>query len=616
VESRYLQDPFIYAEHPRPDWARRRWTSLDGRWLLERGNRQSEIIVPFPIGSAASQVTWQPNGTFAYRRRFSLPRKPGNRYFLYIGACDYRAQVAINGHHLGTHTGGYTSFSYEITEHVRDAENELAIRVFDSRRMTQIRGKQTFRRGPFSVWYNGIAGLWQSVWIEETGELYIGACRTTPDFQKHHIQFTFQIAGSFPDRPAGELPETVVLELRIRSETGEEHGFELEHAPRAGRVEKVVSFDEIGLRLWSPEHPALYSATYTLRDRKGKILDAVESYFGVRDIARNPQGLTINGEAVYLRMVLVQGYFPGGVYTPLHYKVMDEDIRRAMDCGYNGIRVHQKIEDPYFHYLCDRHGLLTSYEIPSFYRYRTAVERQFRQELAEVQERDGQHPSCIFWVLFNESWGMHRMFPKRSRARAFLLEMVDFLRSRDGTRPVIDNSGWEHVRTDIVDIHHYLRSAELGRAFYRKLGARDQRTLYRFSALSVMLFYLFHRIGERTRTVLLTRDGHDGAPWLLSEYGGFGWYRVDSDQSQLALIREYTRDAVESGLFCGYCYTQLYDVGSETNGLFTFDRIAKVAPSAIREVNALAKRPYSDASGSREKPPARPATRGNLTSSP
>jgi len=590
LESRYLVDPFIYAEHPRPDWARRQWTSLDGEWLLEHKGHRSDVVVPFPIGSTASRTPWSPNGTFTYRKRFALSRRAGKRYFLHIGACDYRAEVALNGKHLGTHTGGYTSFSYEITELAQHTGNELVIRVVDSRKKTQIRGKQTYRRSPFSVWYSGIAGLWQSVWIEETGQLYIQFCRITPVFHERVLRFSFQIAGASAGNSAGKREGVVTLEANIRSERGGQYSLEVVRKPNEGVINKSLPFTEIEIHPWSPDDPALYAVTYTLRDDAGKILDTVESYFGVREITCNRSGLFINGKAIYLRFVLVQGYYPDGIYTPLRYEVMEQDIRRVLNSGYNGIRIHQKIEDPYFHYLCDRHGLLASYEIPSFYNYRKTVETQFMQELREVYERDGQHPSGIFWVLFNESWGMHKMFLKRSRARTFLLDMVAFLKNLDGTRPVIDNSGWEHVRTDIVDVHHYLRSAEKARAFYRKLEARDHQILYRFSIIGVKFFYLFKQIGHKTRTVFLTNNAHDGAPWLVTEYGGFGWYRASSDKSQLELIQEYTRDIVESDIFRGYCYTQLYDVEEETNGLFTFDRTPKLSVEALRAVNALGKR--------------------------
>ena len=429
--------------------------------------------------------------------------------------------------------------------------------------------------------------MWQSVWIEETGRAYIRSCRITPEFREGMLRFSFRIAGSSAGSPPGRRQVELELEAAIRDEGGGQYRFEV-HAPGQGEARKLVSFEELDLRLWSPDDPVLYAVRYTLRDPEGGILDEVDSYFGVREITWSRDGLSINAQPTYLRFVLVQGYYPGGVYTPKHYAIMEQDIRRALDSGYNGIRIHQKIEDPYFQFLCDRHGLLTTCEIPSFYRYGREVGRQFLQELREVWERDGQHPSCIFWVLFNESWGMHEMFFERSRARAFLLEMVAAVKELDGTRPVIDNSGWEHVRTDIVDIHHYLRSAERARAFYRKLEDRDHRTLHSFSLLGVKLFYLLKLIGHKTRTVFLTGDGHADAPWLVTEYGGFGWYRVSSDKSQLELIEQYTRDIVECELFRGYCYTQLYDVEAETNGLFTFQRIPKLPMEALRGINEMA----------------------------
>jgi hypothetical protein len=260
--------------------------------------------------------------------------------------------------------------------------------------------------------------------------------------------------------------------------------------------------------------------------------------------------------------------------------------------GFNGARIHQKIESPYFHYLCDRLGVLTTYEMPSFYWPTKRAFASYENELREVIRRDAMHPSCIAWVLFNETWGIWGVYGKRSGTRRFVERMLALVREADPTRLVIDNSGWEHVDTDIVDFHHYLNTAELARDLYRKMRKRDPETLRGFSLAGMLAFHLPGRVGTMTRSIFLDREAENraqasGAPWFLSEYGGFGWY--DSGDGGLVedRIERYTRDIVATGLFCGYCLTQLYDVGGETNGLLDFERNPKVDFSWMRAINAI-----------------------------
>jgi beta-galactosidase/beta-glucuronidase len=572
----------IFDAHPRPDWARRAWTPLDGTWGLVSHGRTQPIRVPFPVGSAASGVDLDGVGRFRYARAFDAPnRAPGRRSFLTIGACDHDAEVVLNGTRLGAHTGGYASFTLEITSALRDRDNHLEVRVQDTRRWSQVRGKQTFLRKPFAVWYRGTAGIWQSVWIEETGSSAIMSGRATPDFDRGMLQVEAQVS---PD--SGDLR----LDIEIGSPEGTAWTFEAARAGDAGRYRADIPLTRIGPRLWSPADPALYSLRYVLR-RAGDTVDSVESYVGLRRVTRDSRGILINGVPTYLRMALVQGYYPEGSYTPLSTGRMAEDIRALKDMGFNGARIHQKIESPHFHYLCDTLGLLTTYEMPSFYRASRRVFREYASELQEIIDRDSMHPSCMAWVLFNETWGIWRVYSKHSPTRRFVLSMIDLVKRADPTRPVIDNNGWEHLRTDIVDVHHYLKSGSLARAFYERIRARDPATLGGLSRLGVIRFYLSNTIGEETRAMFLDHgapaDSHAGAPWLLSEYRGFGWYAATDGGSVTDRIEAYTRDAVDSGLFCGYCLTQLYDVEKETNGLLTFDRAPKVDPAEMRRINDI-----------------------------
>jgi len=592
--------PAIREDHPNPAWARPTWRSLDGTWDISRRGRRSSIRVPFPVGSPASGVEFHDRGRFIYRRSFELPDYSIDRhYLLHVGACDYRAAVLVNGVEVGRHTGGYASFSFDISGAARAGHNSLEIRVRDSHSPYQVRGKQTFLPKPFAVWYAGISGIWQSVWIEETGARYIARSSVRADFAARKLNALVELSpedvhGFAEPSPQGERgdagPQTLSklrLALDIAAPDGTAFTFEAPPvAPGADRFSFSIPLAVLGDQRWSPERPQLYAIRYRLFDG-GRELDTVDSYFGLRALSIDQRGVSINGKPVYLRMVLDQGYYPGGVYTPERADTMERDIRAMREMGFNGARIHEKVESPYFHYLCDKLGLLTTFEMPSFYLASKRGFAAYRRELEELIARDAVHPSCIIRMLFNETWGIWRIYARRSATRRFVLEMVDLCRKLDPDRPVIDNSGWEHLRTDIVDVHHYLKTSAAARSFYARIAARDPDTLTRVSTRAVIAFYLQNLIATTTRALFLDQpEPQRDAPLFLSEYGGFGWYDAGEGGSAIENIERYTADILESGLFCGYCYTQFCDTGSEVNGLLTADRVPKVDTAHLAALNA------------------------------
>ncbi len=586
----------IFEDHPNPAWARRTWISLDGTWEIEHNGHRGQIQVPYPIGSELSGVDYPDRGTFVYRRDFEIEGpKEEERLILHIGACDYETTVFVNATRIGNHVGGYASFAFDITDLVRAGTNQIALLVKDSHSPFQVRGKQTFLRKPFYVWYRGIAGVWQSVWIERVHRVHLERARLVQDFDAEIVRGWAQASLPQPTKTSKRGAEarkdySLTLEIIGPDRTTVELPPIL--ADGDGHFDFQFSFSEIGAKFWSPESPYLYRIQYHL-SMNGDCVDTVESYFGLRSVRFDADGFEINGTRVFLRMVLVQGYYPKGAYTPQNKKIMEDDILSIKAMGYNGARIHEKVESPYFHYLCDKLGLFTSFEMPSFYLPSRAAFGAYEQELKELIERDAGHPSCIFRILFNETWGIWGIYGKRSTTRKFVLRMIDLARALDPSRPIIDNSGWEHLNTDIVDFHHYLRSATLARSLYAGIAKKDERILFGFSVWKVLAFYLFGHVSTKTRSLFLERPHNDDeraqarSKILLSEYGGFGWYTSEHRGSIADIIEEYTRDIVASKLFCGYCYTQLYDVGDETNGLFTFEREPKIDVDRLRSINAI-----------------------------
>jgi beta-galactosidase/beta-glucuronidase len=576
----------IYGEHPNPAWARRRWFSLDGRWSIAHGGKREEIIVPYPVGSEASGVDFGDSGLFTYSRTFMLDDAPGeDRLFINVGASDYETTVRVNGLKVGHHVGGYSSFRFEITGAVRRGENEIDILVRDSHSPRQVRGKQTFLRKPFLVWYSGYAGIWQPVWIERTGPAYVESAAATAEWEERRILVSANVMALRSGSPDGgarlmvevESPGGAIVRKEARCEEGDVFRY-------------AIPFDECGLFPWSPEKPDLYRISYRLV-AGDRCIDEVESYFGARRIEAREGKLLLNGEPVFLRMALEQGYFPKGGYAPESSMAIEEDIRALKRMGFNGARIHQKIESPRFHYLCDVLGLLTTFEMPSFYWPTHAAFEAYEHEFREVITRDAMHPSSIAWVPFNETWGIWGIYRRGSATRRFVEKMISIVKELDPGRPVIDNSGWEHFNTDIVDFHHYLATAELANSAYRRIATGDKSLLCDFSVRKAFAFYLGNGVAGRTKTIFLDagsmeRAAKNDTPWFLSEYGGFGWYKIDENGTIEEKIERYTYDAVDSGLFCGYCLTQLYDVGAETNGLLTAERKPKVDEEKMRSINS------------------------------
>lgn len=545
------------------------------------------------MGSPASGVDFPDHGRFTYRRDFELPDfSVEKRYLLHIGACDYRVTVVVNGMEVGRHTGGYASFSFDISSVARAGQNSLEIRVRDSHSPFQVRGKQTFLPKPFAVWYAGISGIWQSVWIEETGPRYIAKAIVRADFAAGLLRGLAELSPQNDCRGARPQPTSKLkLALDIAAPDGKIFTFKARSvAPSADRFTFSIPLADLGDQRWSPEHPQLYALRYHLIDGERE-LDTVDSYFGLRSIEVDKKGLAINGTRVYLRMVLNQGYYPGGVYTPERVDAMERDIHAIREMGFNGARMHEKVESPYFQYLCDKLGLLTTFEMPSFYLASKKSFASYRQELEELIARDAVHPSCIIRILFNETWGIWRIYAQRSATRRFVLEMIDLCRKLDPDRPIIDNSGWEHLRTDIVDVHHYLKSSTMAHEFYTKITGSDPKVFECFTVRDVIAFYVRNLIATKTRALFLGNvEKHRDAPFFLSEYGGFGWYDAGEGGSVIENIERYTGDILESGIFCGYCYTQFCDVGSEVNGLMTADRVPKVDTARLAALNARAPR--------------------------
>ena len=592
--------------HPRPTLTRERWTDLTGTWGFAHDDADlgcdqgwhdrsdvfdRTIVVPFPPESPASgigdtgfhPVVW-------YRRTFRTEEaglQPGERLLLHFGAVDYRASVWVNGTLVVTHEGGHTPFTADVTAALRpDGEQVVVVRAEDlPQDLTQPRGKQDWQERPHEIWYERTTGIWQPVWLEPVPAVRIDQVSWTPDLSRSVLRVRVSLAGS----AARTQPLRVGLRLTLHGEVVADDVY----AVTGGVLQRDLPLDgarihfDVERYLWTPEHPNLLQAELTLlgraEDAPGEqVLDSVASYCGLRSISAKGGRFLLNGRAYVLRMVLAQNYWPQSHLAAPSPEALRREVELVKELGFNGVRIHQKVEDPRFLSWCDRIGVVAWGEMPSPLDFDPVTVQRLASEWGEVLVRDGSSPALVAWVPFNESWGIPNMEDdqrQRDAVRAF----YHLTRALDPTRPVIGNDGWEHLVSDVFGVHDYSSTGEVLRERYGSLEALE-RTL--------------GQVQPNYRSLTLPGVARAGQPLMVTEFGGItydpddqdywnGYGAVSSAEDLLARYEELVAALLASPVVAGFCYTQLTDTGQERNGLLDDQRRPKVDVERIAAVNQL-----------------------------
>jgi beta-galactosidase/beta-glucuronidase len=577
-------------EYPRPQFARSLWFNLNGEWEFAFDDHEQgmphgwfdgrelplRINVPFAYQTELSgindksvhEVVW-------YARSFELPDEFLKRdLLLNFGAVDYSSTVWINGREVGHNQGGHVPFQFDIAPYVKSGINRLTLRVEDRQTPQQPRGKQSDTGLPEGIDYYCTTGIWQTVWLEPVPPIRIEELRINTHAKQNLVEFTVYLHAP----SSAWRVEVEILEHGRRVAVGED-----QTAVATGWIAITIPYAKV----WSPEAPHLYDVQVRLYDGD-KLLDEIGSYVGLRGIELRDGKFLLNGIHTYLKMVLDQGYWPESYLTAPSDEALQTDIGWTKLFGFNGVRKHQKIEDPRWLYWCDRLGLLVWEEMPNAREWSPKAEEALSIEWQEAVRRDYNHPCIVAWVPVNESMGFPDLNQEHAGQYAFIERMVRVTRRLDSTRPVIDNDGWEHTDiTDICAIHDYTPTAE-------KLAGRYETMMSRGS--------LPEKAWLADKPLFARGSKYRGQPIVLSEVGGFlaippdlpaekrdSLYKFYGSFQSLDEFLEKYRDLMKGiaslNFLGGFCYTQLTDIEQEINGLLTYDRRPKLSADLIAAIH-------------------------------
>lgn len=601
--DRHLR-PQPRPEYPRPQLVRHDWLNLNGEWQFSLGRAgdtapafDRTILVPFapeaPLSGIGETGFME---TVWYRRTVRIPESwAGRCVLLHVQACDYDATVWVDGTLVGRHRGGFTPFEVDLTAAIGDRRDvELTIRADDSPTGVQARGKQSQRPGNYAAFYTRTTGLWQTVWLEPVDRVHVRRPRITPDVDGR----AFEVDVPLSVREAGAL-----VHVEILDDAGTVAEATVGASGRTTpRLRLTLPADRV--RLWEPGHPFLYRVGIDVAVA-GVIVDRVESYAGLRSVGIDGHRVLINGQPLFQRLVLDQGFYPDGLMTAPSDEALVDDIRLAMAAGFNGARLHQKVFEERFLYHADRLGYLVWGEFGDWGANQDdVVGRQepttsFVTQWLEAVERDYSHPSVVGWCPLNETF--EPLTATLSQLDDVEGALYRATKLADGTRPVIDASGFAHriAGADVYDSHLYEQDPER----FRRL----------MDAILVGRPYV-NTAGDGTAWSV----PYAGQPYFCSEFGGIWWAdgEREGDDSWGYGDPPASRDAwfarftglvtalLENPLMFGYCFTQLTDVFQEKNGLLCFDRRPKFP---LEELAAIQRRPAAYESSARSTIPV-PAT--------
>ena len=572
-----------HPEYPRPQMVRSEWQSLNGLWdyaITPKSEPRpvkfdGKILVPFAVESSLSGVGRKvtPDDALWYKTTFTVPSAwKGKRLMLNFDAVDWKTVVYVNDIQIGSHTGGYTHFSFDVTPYLKSGANSLVLKVEDATDNDfQPRGKQVSK--PSGIWYTAVSGIWQSVWMEPVAPAHVTDYNVVSSIKEKAINVTVDAEGV----QEGDVIKVFLLNGGI--------GYSTETANAAKPATDglyavlasgmtvpggTVTFNVRDPKLWSPDSPYLYGLDIQIL-RNGKVIDRVASYTAMREVGAyrkngNTKLMGLNGEGLFQLGPLDQGWWPDGLYTAPTDEALKFDIQKTKDFGFNMIRKHIKVEPDRWFYYCDQIGIIVWQDMPSFgvskkwgmYYYGEGedfpatpeAKANYYKEWTEIINQVKKFQCIAVWVPFNEAWSQ---FDTK--------DVVAYTKKLDPTRLVNQSSGgnWEEGVGDILDNHHYP--------------------------------YPAFRMWDKNMINVLGEYGGIGLPveghlWQADKNWGYVQYKNgDEVLAEYASFAEQLKQLIKQGCSAAV-YTQTTDVEIEINGLMTYDRkVIKMDEKKLRAVN-------------------------------
>jgi beta-galactosidase/beta-glucuronidase len=551
--------PAPRPEYPRPHFDRsHHWQTLNGVWDFVRDaahldsapadrDWSESIVVPFAWETPASGVGAHWLDRAWYRRSFDVPAEwKSERLVVHFGAVHHACTVWVDGVEIGSHSGGYVPFEFDVTDALEDAEtHSLTVRVeapVDKLSIAHGKQRSVPRDDYDGCSFTPSSGIWQSVWIESRPATYLETLGLVPTLDLDGIVVTGTVAG----RAAG----AATVGIAINGQTIDSVDAD---ALARGVVVKLDS-----PRLWSPADPHLYSVSVTISSSDG--VDTVTSSTGLRLIETRGRELYLNGERFSMRGVLDQGYWPRTGLTAPDDAAFVRDLEIAREAGFNLVRKHLKLEDPRFYHHADRLGILIWAEPASTGRFSAGAARAFHEQIEPMVRRDGNHPSIVIWGLYNEEWGLDWALPDDPAKQAVVRDAFVALKALDPTRPAVDNSGWTHLETDLVDWHVYDEKPAGWAAKVARLLSDESPSFPVAIAVDKIV----------DKKLMVEGNVPQDVPFVNSEFGG-GYTAVDRGWN----LHWQTQELRRHDAIAGYVWTELTDIEHETAGIVDFERVLK-----------------------------------------
>ena len=575
-------------DYPRPQFVRENWMNLNGKWNFKFddnnvGEKQGwykgfdnnqEINVPFAYQAPVSgiedktfhQIMW-------YSKTVKFSKKENEDVLLHLEGADHEAKVWCNGIYVGSHVGGYCRATFDLTNAVEDNKDALiVIRMEDDKSCTKPRGKQRWLDYDYGCWYIETSGLWKTVWAEVVSETRLNRVKMTPIEDKYHMFFEYEV----DNFEKGLNLRTIIS---YKDEVIADQSMALVRENHTFSIDLSNDINDFKIHWWRPEHPEFYDVKFILTNKEGAVIDEVGSYTAFRIFKTEGSILKLNLSPCYMRMVLEQGYWRDTGLTPLNEDVLIEQIRLIKELGFNGIRMHQKVEDERFYYFCDVMGILVWCELPSSYEFKDKAVDRIVREWMDIVKQNYNHPSIVAWVPINESWGVNRLTTNVNE-KHFTETLYHLTKAYDPMRPVMTNDGWEHTTSDIITLHNYAQDPNELKEFYEEIDR--------------VINYSNCSNNSQSRSTFVNGHKYNGQPIMIDEFAGIGFKtnddegwgygdKVASKEAYVNRLASLVKVLRENKNICGFCVTQTTDVYHEINGLLDFDRKPKADMELMRK---------------------------------